>query len=721
MGSRKAQVTLFIIIGILILITFSFALYTAQQTTQVQTPELLREETPVLFQPIRNFVFDCISSTAEEGIRLLGKHGGYLTFNAGARAGENPTESPGVRFDPDNENSAIPYWHYFKSPNRCTTNCECGSQTPNLKGENSIQSRITDYVQEELPSCLNNFQVFRDQGFNIIQNRDIKVTTNIGDNDVGANDVTIIVDYSFESQKEGQKQEFNQFIVRIPVNLDRIYRLAQDIVESQKEFNILEEWVSSTVGSFSLGVDRNSLPPISASVIDPGASEVTWQKSEVKHDIQFNVLPMYTQLLQVYATNNYQDRGDNPLQQALFLIENEETAPNYDTFFYYRDTWPIYFDIDGRGVSGETIAPETAFSGIFSFLGVLKRYNYYYDISFPVVIQIKDNTAFNTRGYDFLFAIESNIRNNKEIVCGGTERFLDVAPQGTQLCEPNKRCADITIETTSTRNEPIDNVAISFGTPNEQCSIGTSEAGALEGQLPELAGGTLSLTHPDYLDFKKRITVLCDIDLSADICHNPDVLCSDEVFEAQLEPYRKVKFSLQKTGHVKVAGAWEFTEPTDLDRFEFGILNLRPIKSDPSDPDINPIHSNFTPNRPELSEILIAPGEYEVDIDLYYSLPNDDRTEIVFHEKEFGPRGDRVTVDAYEITEDFHIGGSITTATFDAACLDRHEADGTPMEFGVIASPNTFDNLNINDQIASVGRKEEFSISQHTAVFVPCS
>src|SRR3989344_2185852 len=118
--NKKSQVTIFIIIGVLLISAAGFYFY-AQTIKNPVEPEvsLVQQQVPVAFDPIKQYTNDCIYSVASNGIRLIGKHGGYASLTnktlnkASFTITQNPTESDAVAFTKNSE-LEIPYWWYLK-------------------------------------------------------------------------------------------------------------------------------------------------------------------------------------------------------------------------------------------------------------------------------------------------------------------------------------------------------------------------------------------------------------------------------------------------------------------------------------------------------------------------------------------------------------------------------------------------------------------------------
>ena len=75
----KGQITLFIIIGVVVLVAFGLTFYVVSQTTKGvkgRPAEQVLEQT--IIKPIDDYITTCLTLAANEGLELLGKQGGWL-------------------------------------------------------------------------------------------------------------------------------------------------------------------------------------------------------------------------------------------------------------------------------------------------------------------------------------------------------------------------------------------------------------------------------------------------------------------------------------------------------------------------------------------------------------------------------------------------------------------------------------------------------------------
>ena len=158
--SKKAQITIFIIIGIILLFSSALVFYIKNKVSGVEpTATIIEKSPPADLEGMKDYVESCIYLTAKEGIKKLGSSGGYITPSEfGITKGSEPTEGNGLELFP-NSGYVVPYWHYLKSSNDCTGTCNFASEMPPLKGDNprAIESQVSRYIEQNLKYCVNDF------------------------------------------------------------------------------------------------------------------------------------------------------------------------------------------------------------------------------------------------------------------------------------------------------------------------------------------------------------------------------------------------------------------------------------------------------------------------------------------------------------------------------------------------------------------------------------
>jgi hypothetical protein len=392
---KHAQITVYIIIGITILLLFSVAIYLAN----MWRPSAISPED----QPIKDYIEACIRQTATEAMISIGANGGYLKPKEMTLSLE-PAEGDGLLLA--GTEHAVPYWFYMQTPNSCRQ-CMMESQQPPLE---EIKKQIDDYVNEKLAECTT-FEQFTAQDYTFETGKakaDVLLTED---------SVRAVVSYPVTFERDGRQTRINEFEATIDIPLKKIYDLASEITKQEKEQAFLES-IAMHLVSLHTGLEMSKLPPLAAITHDK--TLLLWMKPMAAISIQ-QLLLSYIPLMQLDKTKNAKQviKGANPFEtgfyKALYLKILNEQYPVKASFAYLD--WPIYFDITpnkGDLLTGETHIQEFPYSAAPAFQ--TNYYEFYYDLSAPVLVEIRDDDALKGKGYSFNFALELNIRDNKNFI-----------------------------------------------------------------------------------------------------------------------------------------------------------------------------------------------------------------------------------------------------------------------------------------------------------------
>ena len=149
--TRKGQLTLFIVIGIVLVFSIAIIVYLQQQVATAGFEEDKLSSLTTESRPVKLFVDKCLSDVVIPGIYYMGTQGGYIT---------PPLDSLLT------ENSIIPYYY------------ERGSN--NMPTLSALENEIASYVEGSLPICTNNFKSFPQ---NITEGK-IRVTARINEQNI---------------------------------------------------------------------------------------------------------------------------------------------------------------------------------------------------------------------------------------------------------------------------------------------------------------------------------------------------------------------------------------------------------------------------------------------------------------------------------------------------------------------------------------------------------
>src|SRR3989344_7313692 len=114
--NKKSQATIFMVVAVVLVIGLGIFFYTTSKVQQQFEPEIqiVQEQVPLEFDPVRKYANDCAYGVGIEALRLAGKQGGYVSLSGNSLSNEqftitqNPTESDAVSFTQESE-LKIPY------------------------------------------------------------------------------------------------------------------------------------------------------------------------------------------------------------------------------------------------------------------------------------------------------------------------------------------------------------------------------------------------------------------------------------------------------------------------------------------------------------------------------------------------------------------------------------------------------------------------------------
>lgn len=409
---RRGQVTLFVILGIIVLFIVGFLIYfNYRQQVAIIGPE--RSTVSEQFEPVQLFVEDCMESVARDAVERLGKHGGYIDPNDAYLSGRvffvNPddqTESD-LAYLSEDEEKAIAYWYYSYDFTGCD-NCLIMSQAPYL---DEIERQISIYVSENINSCLGSLERFRQQGYDMTVDELMYVKTTIRDEDILLESI-----YPINITYQGSKASMERYVATLDIPLLKYYEMAMKITAQEYNSQFLEGLNSYLLLSYS-GLDSELLPPLYA--YSSEYSIVFWSKSNVKNNMR-QLLISYVPLMQVVGAKNYNPISNNNLT---LLEKNFIDLITIDLFPDRNlESTEISFIYTGQELAMEIQPSKEELLGPFEdydesgsyFLAPPEKsnsYQFFYDISYPVIVEIKDEYKPG-QYYTFMFALESNIKQN---------------------------------------------------------------------------------------------------------------------------------------------------------------------------------------------------------------------------------------------------------------------------------------------------------------------
>ena len=191
---KRGQVSVFIILGILILLVFGSILFLVR-TFQESPLEEQSTESVFLTGTVENYIQSCVEDVSQDGIQFLGKNGGYYNL-------------------PLISNYSLPY--YFIE-NKST-----------VISPEELQTELAQYINHGLFFCLHNFEVFDEQGYDIVPG-EINTNTRITNESV-----QIDIQFPVTIARDSYQTQLTYFTASLPSRIGLIHSLTTSYLQEQE-------------------------------------------------------------------------------------------------------------------------------------------------------------------------------------------------------------------------------------------------------------------------------------------------------------------------------------------------------------------------------------------------------------------------------------------------------------------------------------------------------
>ncbi len=198
MRDNKGQITIFIILGIVIIVglVFMFSIRKVDTDKHIGASA----EVPLEVQPINTFIMSCLGKSAKEGVYHIGLQGGYY----------KPPEPYYDFFS-----LKIPYYYYLSDEK--------------IPEKNVIEDELSNYIKDKFPRCIKDFKSFKEIGFEFdIGN--LKV-----DSIFAKSDIKIYIDYPIKITKDQFSTNLDSFSQTVDLDFNQKYDIVRKILLEQKK------------------------------------------------------------------------------------------------------------------------------------------------------------------------------------------------------------------------------------------------------------------------------------------------------------------------------------------------------------------------------------------------------------------------------------------------------------------------------------------------------
>jgi len=510
---KKGQLTMFIILGLVILLAISISIYFLQYSPEVPTVQI---ENDIL--PVYNAVFLCVNNLALEGVNKLGLQGGYLSVPSMIK------NNPLARLDLTKSGSfSVPYWYY-----------EGENRMPNL---DQMQTELSVFIKNNLKECADFSSLSQ---FEIEEKGNITVNSFFGDQNVA-------VDVKWPLRIKTNNKFFDQenYRTELDVRLKKVHELAEKIMKSENKNEFLEKsTIALMSGNPNIPMDgmSNSCQPekwrlknveqnfkelikanlphvriMNTETLDFLLDEKEYfslKKTNERINAELNALKEYDTSNPLSAVGNVpkNDAPDDAFDYNNLRFNVDTPSTSLQVGFYFNPDWKILFNAqpnDGGLLSSNVVRGENKF---LKFLCV-NNYHFTYDIIYPVLVSVRDSSAFDDAGFVYQFAFPILINNNHgDRKAFGLKRFVNPYFD-SEYCDKK---SDREVEFRALgfeQNVPIaselDDVSIEFVCGPKSCPLGETKSRRgsynLLAQLPNCGNPFIKARKDSYLPEQKML------------------------------------------------------------------------------------------------------------------------------------------------------------------------------------------------------------------------
>ncbi|MFH1409128.1 MAG: hypothetical protein ABIH34_04435 [Nanoarchaeota archaeon] len=362
--SKRGQLTIFIILGLIIVFSILLFIY-LRENTDIFDPE---DIVPAWVQPLYVDVENCLGMLGEGGIQILALRGGYI-------------ELPDAFIDPRAtmplmDIIKVPLWNY-RGRDYMPTREEMGEE-------------LGRYIDAHINECLDGFEPHKDRwNIEIIKGPSTAVT-------VGDRQVVLELSYPIKITNKGNTEstEIEEYFYAANVSLGRMHDLATEIVQKQREEGFLEEFTMQVIAASDLPMEGFELT----------CSPRTWS---IRRDIK----PLLKDLLKynlhfINFVGTDRIPSDEAFFEKNFAVQLDDAYPDIrvTTDATFNDDW--WIDLSVSPGSGDSV--KALNYGLPLIGSCLKIYHHRYTMRYPLLFQLVDNG-----GFTFNFATPVSIRNNQ--------------------------------------------------------------------------------------------------------------------------------------------------------------------------------------------------------------------------------------------------------------------------------------------------------------------
>jgi len=446
---KRGQITIFIIIGFLLIIASALFFFVKQKSARFIPEEIVPDEVV----PVKRFVEKCMNDVARDGIDLLGSNGGFIDIPY--FISRDPKAY--ITVSPLFPELKTPLW-YYSGYNRM----------PSL---DYIREQLERYVGSSLQSCISNFQDFSDE-FDIEEISAPQASVVFGEEDTS---IELAYQLRIRDKQSTEATNMQAFITHVPKRVRTAYELASEIMESENDRMFLER---RTIDWISAGPE-DTIPYTS---MELSCRRKTWRTLDVKNAIQERIS---ANIPAVKVNRTLFIPPTDPYEVNHYVWHATQKEYDMHVGLTYDPAWGMDFYVRPND---RTLLKSNAqrHQDLLRFL-CINIWHFTYDIRYSVLFTVIDDETVDHEAFSFSFATDVLVDHNApDRSSFGTGLFDFESEDETATYCSDARENDLIVYTTdAVTYEDVDKVNISYTCFNRRCELGKT-AFDIYGNTPSL-------------------------------------------------------------------------------------------------------------------------------------------------------------------------------------------------------------------------------------------
>jgi hypothetical protein len=442
---NKGQVTIFIIIGILIIALVAL-FFVFKNNSQ-------KENIPQNFQPVYKDFLSCLEEQTLVGINVLESQAGYIYLPEFEKGSDYMPFSSQLDF----VGTKIPYWYYVSGNN---------IQKTQMPSKQDMEKELKKFIESKVNKCVAD-ELYSGQDFEIDFGEPIAEIL------IEDNKVELDLKMNLVISKEDETTLIKSHKVSTKTNLGNLYDSAKKIYDYEQEKLFLEEYAIDTLRLYAPvdGVELSCSPKI-------------WNADNIfdnlEKAIEDNTLSLKTKAGDYSLTKK---------ENKYFVVD---VSVDSNVNFINSKNWPSSFEVLPTEENILIANPVGNQPGLGALGFCYVPYHFVYNINYPVLIQVSKNEEI------FQFPVAVVIKGNmpRESL-EGSSNFIE----SLELCKDKNTLTKVNVYDTKMNSVDADIFYECFG---EKCNIGETSTGFLEKEFPQCVNGFI-LAKADGFNYAKQI------------------------------------------------------------------------------------------------------------------------------------------------------------------------------------------------------------------------